>query len=109
MLGSSSSAEWLPKFRKIDGEAINCYDVIKRSDSALGIMDTVHTLTDVRQQMELSLDTIVFGSQLALKSTHFYNSVAIGQLERWTIKKDYASTLAVTLKKEIKGLHDRTS
>ena len=81
----------------------------KRLDCALGIIRALYTPVNVKQQMELSLDAIVFGSPFDLKSAHLYISAAIRQLERRTIERDCVSTLAVTLKKGIKGLHERTS
>ena len=69
-------------------------------------MGVLQTPTDVKQQMDLSLDIIVSGSQFAHMSAHFYNSAAIRQLQRWTIERDCALTLA---EKEIRGLHSRTS
>ena len=78
---------------------IRCNDVTKMPDCALGIVGALHAPVDVKQQIELSLDTIVSGSQLALKSAHFYSCAAIRQLEIRTIERDCTTTLAAALKK----------
>ena len=107
LLSSSNNSAWHLEFQKIDRDIIKSLSTTKRFNYTIAIMNFLHTLADIEDQMTLPRSTILTGPHIASMSNHCYTSVTIRQLERCTIQSDRAFILINTLKEDVRGLYQR--